>query len=90
MILNKLDNWWIASTRSFMNSTDRRILKNVLQNGRTYPGDVLKSLGISPTLGLKKIIELRHKGYLIRDKDASTIRINPEKRKVVKIVTVGI
>ncbi len=89
MILKALDNWWIASRRSFMNPVERRILKNVLQNGRTYPGDVLKSLGISPTLGLKKIIELRHKGYIIRDDEASTIRINPDKRKVVKIVTNG-
>lgn len=90
MILRKLDSWWIASTRSLMNPVDRRILKNVLQSGRTYPGDVLRSLGISPTLGLKKIIELRHKGYLIRDNEASTIRINPDKRRVVKIVTSGV
>jgi len=73
-----------------MNPVERRILKNVLQNGRTYPGDVLKNLVISPTLGLKKIIELRHKGYIIRDNEASTIRINPDKRKVVKIVTSGV
>ena len=73
-----------------MNPTDRQILKSVLTNGRTYPGDVLKDLKISPSMGLKKIINLRHKGYLIREYESSTIRINPDKRKIVKIVTAGI
>lgn len=90
MILRKLDSIWIAARRSFMNPTDRQILKSVLKNGRSYPGDILRDLKISPTLGLKKIINLRHKGYLIRENESSTIRINPDKRRFVKIVTNGL
>lgn len=73
-----------------MNQTDRQILKSVLKHGRSYPGDVLKDLRISPSMGLKKIINLRQKGYLIRENESSTIRINPDKRRFVKIVTAGI
>jgi len=90
MILKKLESLWIASQRSFVGSTEKRILKTVLKTGRTFPGDVVRELGISQNSGLKKIIDLRHKGYLIRDNQSSFIRINPDKRKFVKIITAGI
>ncbi len=90
MILRKLDNVRIALSRSFMNPTERQILKSVLKHGRSYPGDVLRDLRISPSLGLQKIINLRHKGYLIRENESSTVRINPDKRRFVKIVTSGV
>ncbi|MCK5822099.1 MAG: hypothetical protein KAH17_09435 [Bacteroidales bacterium] len=90
MILKKLDSMWIAARRSFMNPTEKQILKSVLKNGNSFPGDVLRDLRISPSVGLKKIISLRHRGYLIRENESSCIRINPEKRKFVKIVTAGI
>jgi len=90
MILKRLESIWIASQRSFVGSTEKRILKSVLNTGRTFPGDVVRDLGISQNSGLKKIIDLRHKGYLIRDKQSSFIRINPDKRKFVKIITAGI
>ncbi len=73
-----------------MNSTDRQILNSVLKNGNSYPGDVLNDLRISPSIGLKKIISLRHRGYLVRGSKSSILRINPDKRKFVKIVTAGI
>lgn len=90
MILKKLDSIWIAATRSFMNPVERQILKSVLRNGKSYPGDILKDLKISQNLGLKKILSLRQRGYLINENDSSFIRINPDKRRFVKIVTTGI
>jgi hypothetical protein len=36
---------------------------------------------------LKKILELKRKGYLIRDDNSSLMRINPAMRRVVKIMT---
>jgi hypothetical protein len=89
MILKKLESLWIASQRSFIGSTEKRILRSVLRSGRTFPGDVVRDLGISQSSGLKKILDLRHKGYLIRDNQSSFIRINPDKRKYVKIITSG-
>lgn len=89
-MFRKLEKWWIASQRSLLSPTERRILKTVLMNGRTFPGDVVRDLGISQNSGLKKIIDLRHKGYLIRENQSSFIRINPDKRKFVKIITAGI
>lgn len=90
MILKKLENLWIASQRSFLSPVEKRILKAVLKNGRSFPGDIVRDLEISQNSGLKRILDLRHKGYLIRDNESSFIRINPDKRKFVKIVTSGV
>ena len=66
---------------------EKLILKNILKKGRTYPGDVVKDLGISQAPGLKKILELKKRGYLVRDDNSSLMRINPSMRKIVKIMT---
>jgi len=77
----------ILIRRLFMPPIEKLILRNILKKGRTYPGDVVKDLGISQTPGLKKILELKRKGYLIRDENSSLMRINPSMRKAVKIMT---
>lgn len=87
MISKKLNVLGILIRRLFMPPIDKLILRNILKKGRTYPGDVVKDLGISQTPGLKKILELKRKGYLIRDDNSSLMRINPDKRRVVKIMT---
>jgi hypothetical protein len=87
MISKKLNVFGILIRRLFMPPIDRLILKNILNKGRTYPGDVVKDLGISQAPGLKKILELKRKGYLIRDDNSSLMRINPAMRRVVKIMT---
>lgn len=87
MISRKLNVFGILIRRLFMSPIDKLILRNILKKGRTYPGDVVKDLGISQTPGLKKILELKRKGYLIRDDNSSLMRINPDKRRVVKIMT---
>ncbi len=90
MLSKKLEIFWITYKRYLMNPLDRRILKNVLKNGISYPGGVMMDLGISPTQGTKKINELKRKGYLIKHNQSSLLRINPEKRKAVKILTFGV
>jgi len=73
-----------------MKPIDRQILKNVLQNGISYPGGVMMDLGLSPTHGIKMINELKRKGYLIKHNQSSLLKINPDKRKTVKILTSGL
>lgn len=90
MLSKKLEIYWIAYKRLLMNPLDRQILKNVLQNGVSYPGGVMMDLGLSPTNGIKKINELKRKGYLVKHNHSSLLRINPEKRKAVKILTFGL
>lgn len=90
MLSRKLEVYWIAYRRFLMKPIDRKILKNVLMNGITYPGGVMMDLGISPTLGIKKINELKRKGYLMKHNESSLLRINPDKRKIVKILTFGL
>ncbi|MFA5816428.1 MAG: hypothetical protein WC865_12490 [Bacteroidales bacterium] len=87
MISKKLKIIGILIRRLFMPPIEKLILKNILKKGKTYPGDVVKDLGISQAPGLKKILELKRKGYLVRDDDSSLIRINPAMRMVVKIMT---
>lgn len=87
MFSKKLTVLGIMIRRLFMPTIDKLILKNILKRGRTYPGDVVKDLGISQAPGLKKILELKRKGYLIRDDNSSLMRINPDMRKIVKIMT---
>lgn len=73
--------------RIFMPSIEKSILRHILKKGRTYPGDVVKDLGISQAPGLKSILDLKKRGYLIREDHSSLLRINPDKRMVVKIMT---
>jgi hypothetical protein len=87
MISKKLNVLGILIRRFFMPPIERLILKNILKKGRSYPGDVVKDLGISQTPGLKKILELKRKGYLVRDDNSSLLHINPDMRRVVKIMT---
>lgn len=87
MNLKKLNVLGILIRRLFMPPIEKLILRNILRKGRTYPGDVVKDLGISQSPGLKRILDLKKRGYLVRDDDSSLIRINPEKRKEVKIMT---
>jgi len=87
MFSKKLTVLGIMIRRLFMPTIDKLILKNILKRGRTYPGDVVKDLGISQAPVLKKILELKRKGYLIRDDNSSLMRINPDMRKIVKIMT---
>ncbi len=89
MLTKRLEVYWITYKHLLMKPLDRQILKNILKNGISYPGRVMMDLGISPTLGTKKINELKRKGYLIKHNESSLLRINPEKRKTVKILTSG-
>jgi hypothetical protein len=77
----------ILIRRLFMPPIEKLILRNILVKGRTYPGDVVKDLGIPQAPGLKKILELKRRGYLVRDDHSSLMRINPDKRTAVKIMT---
>jgi len=90
MFSKKLEIYWLAYKRLLMKPLDRRILKTVLKNGISYPGGVMMDLGISPTQGIKKINELKRKGYLIKHNHSSLLKINPDKRKAVKIITSGL
>jgi len=47
----------------------------------------MASLGLSPTNGIKKINILKRKGYLLKYNGSSLLRINPDRRKDVKIMT---
>jgi hypothetical protein len=87
MPTRKLTVLGILIKRLFMPPIEKLILKNILNKGRTYPGDVIKDLRIPQAPGLKKILELKRKGYLVRDDNSSLMRINPDMRKVVKIMT---
>lgn len=89
MLAKKLEIYWIAYKRYMMKPINRQILKNVLQNGISYPGGVMMDLGLSPTHGIKIINELKRKGYLIKHNESSLLKINPDKRKAVKILTFG-
>jgi len=87
MIYRKLNVLGILIRRLFMPPIEKLILRNILRKGRSYPGDVVKDLGISQTPGLKRILELKRRGYLIRDDNSSLLHINPDMRRVVKIMT---
>jgi hypothetical protein len=87
MIARKMNVVGILIRRLFMPPIEKLILRNILVKGRTYPGDVVKDLGISQTPGLKKILELKRKGYLVHDENSSLMRINPAMRKIVKMMT---
>jgi hypothetical protein len=87
MISKKVHVLGILVRRLFMPPIEKLILRNILNKGRTYPGDVVKDLGISQMPGLKKILELKKKGYLVREDNSSLMRINPAMRKAVKIMT---
>jgi DNA-binding MarR family transcriptional regulator len=73
--------------RLWITHTDRQILRKLLERGKAFPGDVLKDLRLSQNSGLKSIRDLTHKGYIVREDGSSFIRINPEMRKTVKIMT---
>jgi hypothetical protein len=87
MISKKLNVLGILIRRLFMPPIEKLILRNILKNGRSYPGDVVKDLGISQAPGLKRILDLKKRGYIIRDDNSSLLRINPAMRRVVKIMT---
>lgn len=87
MMAKKLIVLGILIRRMFMPPIEKLILRNILKRGRSYPGDVVKDLGISQAPGLKKILDLKKRGYIIRDDNSSLLRINPDKRKIVKIMT---
>ncbi len=87
MLSKKFHVLGILIRRLFMPPIEKLILRNILRKGRSYPGDVVKDLGISQTPGLKRILELKRRGYLVRDDNSSLLRINPDMRKVVKIMT---
>ncbi len=86
MLSKRLRWFWIWSRRYLLSPIDRRILKNVLHRGRSYPGDIIKSLRLSQNIGLRKIFSLRDKGFLMVDETAR-IRLNPDRRKQVKVMT---
>ena len=65
---------------------EKLILRNILRKGTTYPGDVVKDLGISQRPGMKKILELKKRGYLVNDDQSSLIQVDPAIRKKVKSV----
>jgi hypothetical protein len=90
MLAKRLEVYQIAIKRFMMNPLDKQILKSVLRNGISYPGGVMMELGISPTQGTKKINELKKKGYLVKHNQSSLLKINPDKRKAVKILTFGL
>ena len=77
----------ILIRRLFMPPIEKLILKNILKKGRTYPGDVVMDLGIPQAPGLKKILDLKKRGYLVHDDNSSLMRINPAMRRIVKIMT---
>ena len=87
MISKKLDLLVYWYRRSLLKPIDRQILKRILRQGLSYPGDVIMSLGISQHLGLRKILGLKDKGYIIKEEDSNRIRINPDRRKEVKVMT---
>lgn len=63
---------------------ERRILKLLLERGQSYPGDLVKDLQLSQGPGIRKIIKLRHKGYIVRKEQSSLITINPDLRDTVE------
>ena len=87
MNFKKLNVLGILIKRLFMPPIEKLILGNILKKGKTYPGDVVKDLRIPQASGLRKILELKKRGYLVRDDHSSLMKINPDKRKVVKIMT---
>lgn len=87
MITKKLGVLGVFVRRLFMPPIEKLILRNILRKGKTYPGDVVKDLGLSQTPGLKKILELKRRGYLVRDDNSSLMRINPEIEKDVEIIS---
>ncbi|MDD4645741.1 MAG: helix-turn-helix domain-containing protein [Bacteroidales bacterium] len=70
--------------RVFMPPVEKLILGNILKKGTTSPGDVVKDLGMSQMPGMKKILELKKRGYLVHEDNSSLIRINPKLKKFVK------
>ncbi|MFO7615916.1 MAG: Lrp/AsnC family transcriptional regulator [Bacteroidales bacterium] len=63
---------------------EKRILKLLLERGRSYPGDLVKDLRLSQGPGIRKIIRLRQKGYIVREDQSSLITINPDLKDTVE------
>ncbi|MDD2570356.1 MAG: hypothetical protein PHN30_05360 [Bacteroidales bacterium] len=77
-ILKGLYHWLM------LDRLEKRILKLLLEQGKSYPGDLVKDLQLSQGSGIKKIIKLRHKGYIVREEDSSLITLNPNMKETVK------
>jgi len=63
---------------------EKRILKLLLERGKSYPGDLVKDLQLSQGSGIRKIIRLRQKGYIVREDQSSLITVNPDLKDTVQ------
>ncbi len=87
MATNKFDFLKIVYRGLMLDRLEKKILRLLLEKGKSYPGDLVKDLRLSQGPGIKKIIKLRHKGYIVREEESSRIQINPDLEKTVKIIT---
>jgi DNA-binding MarR family transcriptional regulator len=70
----------------FLNKIEKKILKCLINKGILYPGDIIKDLKISHSNGIKKILNLRKKGYIIIEETSSKFTINPKIKKAINIL----
>jgi len=73
----------------FLSRKDRSILKCLANKGvgGLYPGDVVKDLKMSHCNGIKKIIRLREKGYIITEEASNKICINPYMKLALALIS---
>ena len=70
----------------FLCNIERKILKLLFEKGKSYPGDLIKDLKLSNNTGIRSIINLRSKGYIVNEYQSSFIYINPEISDAIKII----
>ncbi len=87
MKARRTDILLILKLRIGIKKVERLILGSLLRKGRAYPGDIIMDLRIAQDRGVKSIQDLTHKGYIQREEGTGFIRINPDLRKAVKIVS---
>jgi hypothetical protein len=86
MITRRIDILRILNLGIRMKKVERRILGTLLKRGRSYPGDIIMDLRIAQAPGVKTILDLTLRGYILREEGTGFIRINPDYRKEVKIM----
>lgn len=69
-----------------MKKTERRILGTLLKRGRSYPGDIIMDLRMAQSAGVRSILNLTDRGYILHEEGTGYIKINPDFRKEVKIM----
>jgi len=86
MLTRRIDILRILTLGIRMKKAERRILGRLLKRGRSYPGDIIMDLKMAQARGVRTILDLTDRGYILHEEGTGFIKVNPDYRKEVKIM----